>query len=331
MQSIIDQDGAVRLGRFVSPVDEINCQDWNMTFSSGRSVPGILKKFRYKTFHFAGIATSRILAGAAIADIGYLSSCFAYVYDLEIREFREIRRMVPGFGKASIRQTPETPSSVFQRSGMSVIMDSAGLSIKAGGLDFKVGWMEDPELMPLRLCTRSGYTGWAFTRKASPVKVSGQIRSGNRMYDLDPDGAFAITDWTGGFLRRETWWNWAAIAGMLPDGRTLGLNLAWGTNETGFTENVFWLDSAMTKVDAVCFREEIVAGRKQWAITSTDGRVNLVFVPENQRAESVNAVIVASRFTQFFGRFSGTLVTGDGLKVAVSGIPGWAEDHFARW
>ena len=60
----------------------------------------------------------------------------------------------------------------------------------------------------------------------------------------------ALIDWTAGYMRRHTYWNWTATACRLPDGRILGLNLSCGVNETSFTESYFLLDGQMTKVDS---------------------------------------------------------------------------------
>jgi len=331
MRSIVNKDGSVNLGFFDTAVGDIDAHAYRLKSVTGRKVPGFLKKIRYKTFHFAGVASYHMLAGVAIADVGYLTNCFVYVYDLNSGVMVQEKFTVPGTRSGSIRQTPEKPLSVFHRGNTNVRIDETGIELVTGSIRFQLFWKPDPDLKPIRLCTRSGYRGWAFTRKAAPIQTLGTIQAGNRVYDLDRDNAYAITDWTGGFLRRETWWNWAAIAGILPDGRTIGLNLSWGTNETGFTENAFWVNSAITHVGPVCFKKHKDVNGSKWIITSSDGRVDLVFEPEGNRSESINAILVVSRFVQFFGWFSGTLITRENQKVHLNQIPGWAEDHFARW
>ena len=59
---------------------------------------------------------------------------------------------------------------------------------------------------------------------------------------------------------------------------------------------------------------------------SADGRVDLAFRPEGFRAQTIDLKLIASRYLQPFGTFSGNL---DG--VAVEGLPGVTEDHAARW
>jgi hypothetical protein len=59
--------------------------------------------------------------------------------------------------------------------------------------------------------------------------------------------------------------------------------------------------------------------------------VNLSFSPVSFRREHLNAWIVASRFTQFLGYFSGRLTDPAAGDVLLEKCPGWAEDHFAKW
>jgi hypothetical protein len=138
-------------------------------------------------------------------------------------------------------------------------------------------------------------------------------------------------DWTAGFMRRHTFWNWAATAFTLPDGRSFGLNLSCGVNETGFTENAFWLDGILTKVDTVHFDFKSRNLYEPWHIVSYDQKVDLIFYPKAHRGESVNALFVKSKFSQLMGTFSGALRTGGGETIVLEACPGWAEDHYAKW
>ena len=87
----------------------------------------------------------------------------------------------------------------------------------------------------------------------------------------------------------------------------------------------------MSKVDTVDFRFDKDNLNTPWHILSADKKVDLVFKPEAQRGENVNALIIKSKFTQLFGIFEGKLVTKEGEVIAVDNCPGFAEDHFARW
>lgn len=331
MRSIVDSRGEVRLGLFEAPIDEINFKDYCLKTTSGKNFPGALKRFRYKSFHFVGIATGGILAGVAIADIGYLANCFVYVYDFESCRFFEEQKLIPGWGKATIRQTPEKPLSRFNRAGLNVRIQDSSLNVSGKQVRMDLTLDNRTVPPPVRVCTRTGYRGWTFTRKSAPVPIRGTIHTPSGIHSIERNEGVAITDWTGGFLRRETWWNWAAIACNLPGGQSLGLNLSWGTNETGYSENAFWLDSEKTSAGTVWFRSESHEGKEMWRIGSSCGAVDLKFIPEYNRSDSVNTLLVVSSFVQYFGRFSGTLITEGGRKVSFRNIPGWMEDHVAVW
>jgi hypothetical protein len=141
----------------------------------------------------------------------------------------------------------------------------------------------------------------------------------------------ALVDWTGGFMRKNTYWNWASTACMLPDNRTFGLNLACGVNETSFTENAFWIDNKLNKVGSVNFLFKDNNLMRSWYITSSDDKINLKFTPEVSREEKTNAIFIASRFSQIAGLFNGTVTTDEGEAIIIKDCPGWTEDHYARW
>ncbi|HPC46840.1 MAG TPA: DUF2804 domain-containing protein, partial [Deltaproteobacteria bacterium] len=161
--------------------------------------------------------------------------------------------------------------------------------------------------------------------------LEGTVSVGGVSHNMASPSCLALVDWTCGYMRRETCWNWASTASQLPDGRLLGFNLSCGVNETSFTENAFWIDGTMTKVDTVNFIYEPDDLTKPWRVVSSDGRVDLSFRPETHRGEKISAFLIASRFTQLVGTFDGTLRTSDGTTVTVTGCPGFAEDHYARW
>ncbi len=109
------------------------------------------------------------------------------------------------------------------------------------------------------------------------------------------------------------------------------MNLSCGVNETSFTENAFWLDGVMTKVDTVDFIFDRGDLYNPWHVVSFDGKVDLTFMPERSRGEKINAGFIASRFMQLVGIFEGTLRTDSGETIQIKGCPGFTEDHYAKW
>jgi hypothetical protein len=181
----------------------------------------------------------------------------------------------------------------------------------------------------MSLCTRVGYSGWAYTNKTAGLALQGELRWRGRRLDLEALGALGHHDFSCGFMRRETFWNWACFSGMSGSHR-LGLNLSCGVNETGYTENCFWVDGRLVKVDLTRFRFDQDDILQPWHIDSDDGRVALRFTPLGQHRERLNAGLVASNFRQLFGRFDGELRDGDRV-LPVSGLSGFVEDQYAKW
>ena len=108
------------------------------------------------------------------------------------------------------------------------------------------------------------------------------------------------------------------------------MNLAAGVNETGFTENALWLDGKLIKIDMVNFQFDRYRPDSAWRMQSADGIVDLQFTPLGQRKEKINALLIASNFTQHFGVFAGRISLADEL-IIIENCWGFAEDHYARW
>ena len=143
-------------------------------------------------------------------------------------------------------------------------------------------------------------------------------------------GAFAHHDWSAGYMRPETHWNWACLSGLAA-GRRVGLNLSCGVNETSFTENCYWLDGELLKVDTVCFAFDRQQPLQPWHISSHDGQVALRFDARGLHQERMNLGILASNFKQIFGQFSGVLRPSGRPEVVIDGQWGFVEDQYVKW
>lgn len=330
MRTLVNTDGIIDFGLYDEPVETINYRDYRLETPMGITVPGFFKRFKFNQFHFFGLIGPDLMVGMAVVDLKYLTNGFFYVYDRAANTLYETRKLALPGRNINIAPQPEIPDSLFK--SRSLTIELQGRRIHAEGKKISVDIdIESSVAEPLRICTRAGYRGWVFTRKASPLDVRGEVNVDGCRIEVSSPAYLGLTDWSGGYMRRYTFWNWASTAHALEDGRRFGMNLSCGVNETSFTENAFWVDHQMTKIDTVKF---VFDGRdpdSKWHITSNDGRINLDFSPESQRGEKVNAIAVASRFTQFMGTFDGTVATRDGETITLSQCPGWTEDHYAKW
>lgn len=329
MTNLIKTDGTIDFGIYDDVISNINYMDYTLESPMGSKIRGPFKKFRFNQFNFIGIMGPEFMVGCAVIDLKSVSNGFFYVYDRSTKKLVESKRLSSTFS-ASIGTNPSNMDSRFSFSGLSISFK--GNMIEAHAEDISlVAKLETEPVSPLRICTRAGYRGWVYTEKTSPVSITGTLTANGKKTKLSSPDYMALVDWSAGFMRRETFWNWASIACTLPDSRSLGMNLASGVNETGFTENAFWLEGAMIKTDTINFRFNRNDLMKKWQITSSDKKIDLVFSPEAYREEKTNAILLASRFTQLMGTFSGTFTTDTGETVTVNNVPGWTEDHYAKW
>lgn len=331
MIRLIDPTGKPHYGIIDSPVEEINYSDFTLETPMGMGVPGLLKKIIFNQFAFFGITGPDLIIGMAVVDLKYLTSAFFYVFDRKKNEILETSKISLPIGQdIFIRPTPDNLSCGFSSKKISISIDSGTLSAKTKNVEINLKF-DVSRTSPLRICSRAGYKGWVYTQKTTPILLSGEIAVNGQKTALESPKHLGLIDWTAGYMRRETFWNWAASASVLPDGRTFGMNLSCGVNETSFTENGFWIDGKLTKVSTVFFEFNPKNFYDPWRITSADGKVNLMFDSEQHRAENVNALIIATRFTQMMGVFNGTLKADDNTVVKIKNCPGWAEDHYAKW
>ncbi|MBU0992484.1 MAG: DUF2804 domain-containing protein [Proteobacteria bacterium] len=327
---LINPDGKITFGMYADPVLSLNYMDFDLKTPRGLKIPLCLKKIKFNQFHFVGITGPDLMVGLAIVDLKYATNGFFYVYDIKNAIIEETKKTTLPNKHIYISPSPENPESKFKAKGLAISITGNKVYAEGNGIaiDAAIG---STHTTPLRLCTRSGYNGWTYTQKTSPIKISGFIQFKGHKIPISSPSSMAIMDWTGGFMRRDTFWNWAASATTLSDGRNLGFNLACGTNETGFNENAFWIDGAMTTTGSVNFIFNENDMHAPWHIQSNDGKVALIFIPETHRAENINAFLVASKFTQLMGKFAGSLKTNSNEIITLKNCPGWAEDHYAKW
>jgi hypothetical protein len=59
--------------------------------------------------------------------------------------------------------------------------------------------------------------------------------------------------------------------------------------------------------------------------------VEIDFTPVKERLAKTNLGIITSEVHQMFGRYSGTVLTDNGISVNINNLVGFAEEHQAHW
>ncbi len=328
-------NGRPRFGQFPDSLRQINAKDFRLQTPFGKPASAVSNWLGFKQFQYFGGMSGKLIFGCALAHLRHVGIAFVYVHDLETgRLFSRSLRSPLGLGM-SLADNSVQGSSHFKWGGADIRMgyeDSPrckSLEVSIGS-DFRLhARMPEDGFEPMSLCTRTAYSGWVYANKTAGLDIEGELHYEGGSFDLGALGAMGHHDFSCGYMRRETFWNWACLSGMA-GGHRIGLNLSCGVNETSFTENCLWIDGKLVKVNLTRFDFNQDDMMQPWRVWSDDGQVNLCFTPEGQHREQLNAIVVASNFRQLFGRFEGELRV-DGKTLAVNGLPGFVEDQYTKW
>jgi hypothetical protein len=329
MENLINEDGRPAFGIHQEPFKELNIRDFRP--HGQRNKPLFTG---HKRWIFLGVSNKDVIFGLAVVHLGYLANLFAYVFDRKQKKLMAERDIIvpSGFG-VDFSGSSLQGSAAFKSGGVTagIVINPNMLKLDADlGAGFSVNLVYSRLKEPLNAVTRNGLKGFNFTNKEAGLSVQGKLKAGGIEYSADPLDASGGFDYTFGVLKRQTFWNWASGGGIDSSGRKLGFNFAAGVNETGFTENAFWVDGKMIKVDTVDFKYDDLNMLSRWDIRSSDGRVNLLFTPEGERAKNLNIGLIKSYYHQPFGTFSGTLSNG-AETYALKEVYGFTEEHEAVW
>ncbi|OZG72562.1 hypothetical protein BTA51_15725 [Hahella sp. CCB-MM4] len=328
--------GQPRTGRLSQPVSAINYLDFDFRNAMDKPYPSWRRKMRFNQFHFFGITAPTLYVGMAIVDLKWAANAFVYVSDTVSGEYQEYSFIAPFGLKTSIGLTPEQNDSRFEnrQAAFTFKSDNHGHFVRVrvkGKLDLEAQLDFPNPHTPLRLCCPAGYNGWVFTQKSAGLEVTGTLKTGGQSIDLQERGCRGSSDYSCGFMRRETVWKWTCINGSDQYNNPVGLNLANGVNETGMTENTLWHRGQTITLPPVQYHFSRSRTDSDWVVCSEDGSINLTFSPLGKRTSKENFLLIASNFRQYFGLYSGTLQLASGEVLELSAQPGFAEDHYAKW
>lgn len=335
---LIDLHGQPYWGIFPGSVAQINGLQADYRNALGAVVPGWRKHFHYKQFQYFGVISDQVLIGCALADTAWLGLAFVYVFDARSQKLQEYTWRSPLSRAMQLSDSPCEGESRFQQPGIDirlgyhrdngVLVKTLQINSKALSVDAQM--TEANPFTPMSLCTRAGINGWVYANKVAGLPVTGELLLGNESLDLTTIGACGHHDFSAGFMRRETFWNWACFSGH-QQGQLVGINLSCGVNETSYTENCLWLNGELIKVDTVRFdynRDDLM---QPWRVTSMDGQIDLTFMPKGNHKEKMNLGLFASNFNQLFGQFHGVLRPAGHAPVEICQLNGFVEEQYAKW
>lgn len=336
--TLIDARGHARRGWFNASVPRINGRDHDYRTPMGRPAPAWQRHFHYKQFQYFGLVSDELLLGCALADTGWLGVAFFYWFEPATGELHEYSWRSPLARNPRLSDSPVEGLSLFEQKDVTIRMAyesrNSGLrkrlEVNLPELYLDAILDEPAGYQPMSLCTRTGVNGWTYANKVAGLPVHGVLRQNGRSRNLADLNAGGHHDFSAGYMRRRTFWNWACLSARSGE-HWLGLNVSCGVNETSFTENCFWRDNEQIKVDLVDFVYDGDDLMQPWRIRSADGRVDLYFEPLNRHREKLNLALFASNFHQIFGRFTGILRDAQEREIRVDHLHGFVEEQYAQW
>ncbi|WP_163932826.1 DUF2804 domain-containing protein [Paraferrimonas sp. SM1919] len=325
MPHLIQRHGLPKFGHFDDFVSEINLSEAQLFNTMDKPCGSLKKQIAFKQFQFVCIKLDSGILGVAIANIGFLSKGFCYFYDSQTNELLE-QEFIKPFGK---RQTSPS-NSTNAIAGIQIDISHGKWTIKLNlkHIQAQIELIADNTNIPMVLCSPTGYNGWTYTQKQHLLKPVGQLSINGQPQSLEH--ALASTDFSSGFMRRETSWRWASL-NIKTKQAAIGFNLAAGVNETGYTENALWINGNKHLLAGVQFEFDRHDTTKCWRITTANKQIDLTFTPSNHRKDKLNLIVLKSNFRQFMGHFSGTVTDNDGNSYQIEQALGLTEDHYAKW
>jgi hypothetical protein len=343
--AVVDAQGRFDFGRFREPfftanVADAHLQDYVWGLRQRTRWNAWLRALRLKEWHFLSLHHPDFFLAFAVAQLGYVSNLFAYAVDKRTGRIHEWGARLPlgrglSFGGSSIEGR-----TVWRSRGCALDIENepeawaVQLELKDLSARFRIKRDEAMALVfPL------GPERAAYTHKEAGNPVSGTLQLFGETFALNPDACFGASDWTRSFSNYITAWTFACFAGCDAKGTRIGLNLsgqiyddAQGTSQ----ENTIWIDGTGHPVGATRFilPETKNLASQRWrmetAQESSEVSLELEFEPIGARREHVSLGLLASKFTQAFGYYSGTIRV-NGQTFSVHRIFGVAEKHYSRW
>lgn len=336
---VIGPNGRPNFGRFDDAVATINHRDFDCRTPMGKPASAFRRWIGFKQFEYFGLISDELLFGCALANLRHVSMVFCYVYLPATGELKEYSFRNLLARKTSQSDSPIAGESHFKSRGCDIRFSYEGqprrktVTVDLGD-KLKASLCLDEtaaQFQPMSLNTQIGRNGWVYAHKVAAVPVTGTVNGDFGNYDAASIGAYGHHDFSAGYMRRETFWNWACFSGELEDGRAIGLNVSSGVNETGYSENCFWLGGECHNAGMAQFDYDQDDPMKPWKVRFANGSGRLEFIPEGLHKETMNLGLLAGNFKQVFGRFNGQLKTADGEVLTIKNQYGFVEDQYAKW
>ena len=199
------------------------------------------------------------------------------------------------------------------------------------------------ESLVTNLPLRGQRSAFRYSRCSPWYTAEGVIQFGTVEIIFTKGNAWGIFDWNRGIRPRADIRYWAAACGM-NQGRLVGFSVGYGSVDSDVaTENAFFTDGRIHKLDQVTFHIPLSnapsadgspsrdGALSPWRFTSNDNRLEMIFVPQQERIDRRQVLVHSVTRRQVCGSFSGKVILDDGSALDFDNITGFAERSKTRF
>ncbi|MDR1900161.1 MAG: DUF2804 domain-containing protein [Treponema sp.] len=174
-------------------------------------------------------------------------------------------------------------------------------------------------------------SAFRYSRRSPWYTVEGVIQFGTAELVFTRGNAWGIFDWNRGVRPRGDTRMWAAGCGLAGE-HQIGFSVGYSSADASQgTENAFFLDGKLHKLDQVTFHISPANWQSPWRFTSNDNRLEMVFTPHQERVERNRLLFYSLKRRQLCGFFSGKVILDDGTEMEFQHITGFAERRKTRF
>jgi hypothetical protein len=156
------------------------------------------------------------------------------------------------------------------------------------------------------------------------------MQMGNQDIVFTRGNAFGVFDWTRAARPKRDLRYGARGCGIFKK-KQISFSLGYSTADTGAaTENAFFLDGKLHKLDQVTFQISPKDWLLPWHFTSADGKIEMIFRPLADETVHSRIFFHSIGLHQFFGYFSGKVLQDDGEFFVFRNITGMTERRKSR-
>ena len=189
--------------------------------------------------------------------------------------------------------------------------------------------LPDTELSAQSLVTNHQWKNqkntFRYTRCSPWFFAEGVIQFSSSEIIFTRGNAWGILDWVRCARPKADIRYWASGCG-LSSGRLLSfcVGYCWADFSKG-TENGFFIDGVLHKLDQVTFHIPFSNWLSPWRFTSNDNRLEMTFLPHQERLDRRRFFFFNQTRHQVCGFFSGRIVLDDGSSLEFQNLTGFAE------